>query len=198
MSRRLIVTCRYCFSADDVAAERAPDGEGFIYTCTNTSGHDRWQVAVWQADPGSVEQNAEREEGVLDDLYSPLLGCFKPGEPFIEHGIIEERLRALAPVVFAQHVDEAGHVMFGKIRNTASNRIGMALGVLRAQGHLVGRRLPGTGGWDFNPDIGFWALAPAENHAVLAWKDHALATGRNPDFTDQDRLGLTSRRQGVA
>ncbi|WP_139252844.1 hypothetical protein [Geodermatophilus nigrescens] len=126
------------------------------------------------------------------------MAVLKPGEPFLEHGIIEARLRQTAWDVFARHVDEMGHVAFGDIRNTASNRIGMALGQLRSRGIVVDKRLPGTGAWSYNTDIGFWALAPAEpGRPVQTWVDYAAATSRSPDFTNEDRLGLTSRRQGV-
>lgn len=198
MSRRLILTCPACFSADDVTAERAPDGFGFLYTCANGRRHDDAHPAVWQADPESDARSCVVGDGVLGDLYEPLVAVLQPGEPFLEHGIIEARLRQTAWDVFARHVEEAGHVAFGDIRNTASNRIGMALGQLRGRGIVVDKRLPGTGAWSYNTDIGFWALAPAEpGRPVRTWVDHAAATGRSPDFTNEDRLGLTSRRQGV-
>ncbi len=198
MSGVVIVTCPRCFTADDVSAVRSPEGPGFLYTCANVAGHVDRQQVTWSYDPAAVERTWVAEAGVLDDLYDPLLAVLRPGDPYLEHGIIEERLRATAWDVFARHVDEAGHVAFGAIRNTASNRIGMALGVLRSKGLLTDKRLPGTGGWSFNPDIGFWALAPTGPATpVLTWAEHCALAGRSPDFTDDDRDGLTSQRQGV-
>jgi hypothetical protein len=192
---RIIVTCSRCFSADDVSVERAPDSTGYLYTCSRR--HEDDKPHVWQTDPAALEREWSGEEGVLDDLYDPLLAVFRPEDPYLEHGVIEARLRASAPEVFARHVDEAGHVAFGGIPNTVSNRIGMALGVLRAQGHLVSKRGSGTGGWRFNEDIGFWALAPGSAAADLTWAEYAAAEGRSPEFTDDDRRGLTSQRQGI-
>ncbi len=198
MSRRMIVTCKSCFSADDVDAVPAPDHAGFIYTCTNRAGHDGGGVFVWQQDPNSAERAWTGADGILDDLYDPLLSVFEPGEPLLEHGIVEARLRLAAPAVFAEHVAEAGHVMFGAIRNTASGRIAMALGRLRAEGHLVDRRAPGTGGWSHNQDIGFWGLPPAAlGRPLMTWLQFARDTDRSPEFTDHDRAGLKSLRQGV-
>jgi hypothetical protein len=198
VSRRVIITCPACYSADDVSADRAPDNAGFLYTCVNNRRHDDGRPAVWQADPEAGERSTALGDGVLSDLYEPLLATLRSGEPYLEHGIVEQRLREIAWDVFARHVDEAGHVAFGAIRNTASNRIGMALGQLRARGLVVDRRLPGTGSWSFNPDIGYWALAPAvPGVGVLTWLEYSHGLGRDPEFTDQDRLGLTSRRQGI-
>ena len=74
----------------------------------------------------------------------------------------------------------------------------MALGVLRAQGTLADKRAPGTGGWRYNQDIGFWRLAPAPlGTPLLTWADHCEQMGRDPEFTNDDRFGLSSRRQGV-
>lgn len=199
MSRLMIVNCPRCWHADEVTAVRAPDAAGFIYTCDFRDRHDDGQPHLWQQDPESSERAWSGGEGVLDDLYDPLLAVFLLDDPFLEHGVVEARLRQTAPAVFARHVEEAGHVAFGAIRNTASNRIAMALGVLRAQGRLADRRAPGTGGWSYNQDIGFWRLAPAPlGTPLLTWADHCAALGRDSEFTDEDRLGLTSQRQAIA
>ena len=198
MSRLVIVNCPRCWQADEVTAARAVDGAGFLYTCQLTSRHPDRLPHVWQQDPALPEDSWSSGDGILDDLYDPLLAVFVPGEPYIEYGIIEERLRATAHAVFAGHVHDAGHVALGAIRNTASNRIGMALGLLGARGKIVCRRAPATGGWSYNREVGFWALPPAEvGRPMLTWADYCTQIGRDPELTDIDRVGLTSPRQGI-
>lgn len=197
MSRQQIVTCPRCFRDDEVSAERAPDGSGFVYTCVATA-HDNGKPHVWVQDPGDPDASSFARDGVLDDLYDPLMALFRPGEPLIEHGIVEDRLRANASAVFAGHVHERGHVALGGLRNTASGRIGSALGILRAQGQLIVRRGKGTGAWRYNSVIGFWGLPPSElGRPVLTWEQYAADNGRSAEFTDADRVGLTSPRQGI-
>ncbi|WP_432514280.1 hypothetical protein [Kineococcus sp. SYSU DK001] len=135
--------------------------------------------------------------GVTADLVDPLRACFRDGEGWLEYGVVEHRLREVAPAVFARHVAEAGHSMFGPTGNSASRRIAHALRSLRAGGevhHFIGAS---TGrAWRGNP-ISHWSLDPSRPRTdVLSWARLRAQLGTSDDWTAADRAGLASPGQG--
>jgi hypothetical protein len=59
----------------------------------------------------------------------------------VEYGIVEHRLRTRFPDLFAAHVADQGHSMFGSRAYTASSvRFGVTLGRLERMGDLDQRR----------------------------------------------------------
>lgn len=128
---------------------------------------------------------------VTDDLLDALRACFAPSDPWLEYGVVEQRLRDRAPDVFAKHVLRSGHRMFGPSTSSASVRIAQALGRLRAAGEL--HTFPGRStGAAWSATIGYWGTDPARPHdEVLSWVELRRATGRPADqWCDDDRAGL--------
>ncbi len=52
------------------------------------------------------------ELGVYDDVFL----CLSPGEPWLEHGIVEHRYKELRPTAYRQMIDRWGHVIQGPRR----------------------------------------------------------------------------------
>ena len=44
--------------------------------------------------------------GVYDDVFL----CLSPGEPWLEHGIVEHRYKELCPAAYLEMIDRWGHV----------------------------------------------------------------------------------------
>lgn len=89
-------------------------------------------------------------EGVTDELLEPLSQCVLAEDPFVEYGIVEHRLRTRFPDLFAAHVAEQGHSMFGPRPYTASSvRFGVALGRLERLGELISEYGPAIGAWPY-------------------------------------------------
>ena len=52
------------------------------------------------------------ELGVYDDVFL----CLSPGEPWLEHGIVEHRDKELCPTAYRKMIDRWGHVIQGPRR----------------------------------------------------------------------------------
>lgn len=205
----MIVTCPRCFSFDDVRPpRRLPDGV-VEYTCTGE--HEGAGAYTWRSAPAVVEAPAGRgattrtagartagaprtaanaEAAAVDELLEPLLACVNAGEPFVEYGVVEYRLRLARPELFVAHVRERGHLMLGARRGAASAstaRFAKALGRLEKAGELVTAKGPGTGAWRHAPAIGYWARPPRPSGPLLTWTMFCATQGRSAEWTDADR-----------
>ncbi|MEJ3658011.1 hypothetical protein WEH80_34110 [Actinomycetes bacterium KLBMP 9759] len=200
----MIVTCPRCFSFDDVRPpRRMPDGR-VEYTCTGD--HDGAGKHVWSVAPAAVEAPAGRastarrpgaptarstaEDAAIEELLEPLLACVKPGEPFVEYGVVEYRFRMARPDLFVAHVRERGHIMLGARRSAPSAstaRFAKALGRLERAGQLVTVKGPGTGAWRHDQSIGYWARPPRPSGPLLTWSMFCATQGRSLEWTDADR-----------
>lgn len=195
-----ILTCPVCFRADEVSYPTpAPDG-GWELECS--AAHDGDGPYAFVVEPVLGRAGGRMHSvptGITDDLLQPLQACFRAEDGWLEYGVIEYRLRQLAPEVFARHVREAGHRMFGPKTNTASCRISMALRRLRSQGHLDSYISGSTGAaWDGNP-ISYWSRTPdAARARALTWTQFCRVSGRTDDWDDTDRRGLDSPSQAPA
>lgn len=109
----MIITCPKCFSADDVQPPRRFPDHLLQYRCTNETAHGSHE---WLTNREAVQPVDEVREGVTDELLEPLSQCVLTGDPFVEYGIVEHRLRTRFPDLFAAHVAEQGHSMFGESR----------------------------------------------------------------------------------
>jgi hypothetical protein len=180
------------FLVDDVSLRRLPD-RMVEYTCAadhGGRGEHTWLVS--QADAG---WSTAVEEGVTDELVEPLLACVVPGEPFVEFGIVEYRLRLARPDLFVPHVRDRGHVMLAPGIATASSvRFGVALGRLARSGELVSRYGPATSAWSYNSQVTYWALPPAPR-SELSWADYCEQLGRSAQWTDEDRAVMKGGTQ---
>jgi hypothetical protein len=131
------------------------------------------------------------QEGVTDDLLEPLTHCVDAGDPFLEYGIVEHRLRTRFPDLFAAHVAEQGDSIFGSRAFTASSvRFGVALGRLEWTGDLVCEYGLATGAWHHNSRVTYWARTPPPDRRRKTWTEYCTEIGCSPEWTDDDRLGL--------
>jgi hypothetical protein len=182
----VIITCLKCFRADDVQPPRRLPDQVLHYRCTNaTHGDHEWLTTL-----GDVPRPAATPDLVTDDLLEPLADCVRGGEPFVEYGIVEHRLRRRYPGLFAAHVAEQGHSMFGPRPYTASSvRFGVALGRLERAGRLISEHGPATGAWHYNGQVTYWAKTATPERRT--WAGYCAENGRSPDWTDDDRRGLS-------
>ncbi|MGI4895677.1 MAG: hypothetical protein ACRYF3_11255 [Janthinobacterium lividum] len=173
----------------------APDG-GVIHTCLDDhGGTGPWVFTVYPAvEPTrTIRRSPARVEGggVTADLIEPLTACFEAGGPWLEFGVVEARLRERAPEVFAKHVAEAGHTMFGPTSNTASGRVAMALSTMRARGVVDGFIAKSTGKAWRGKTISHWCLdGKTPRTEVLTWVDYRAEAGMSDDWSEADRAGL--------
>lgn len=181
----MIRTCPLCFTADDVTARRAPGGM-VEYACDGDhapSGPHRWSgplADVTVGGPGAPD-------GVTDELLDPLLRCVRAGEPFVEYGVVEYRLRQERPDLFVAHVREAGHTMLAPAVATASSvRFGVALSRLERAGDLLSVAGAATGAWRYNGTVRYWARPPAPTGRV-SWVNFCAHEGRPAEWSDEDR-----------
>lgn len=178
----VIVTCPLCFSSDDVSYERLPD-RVVEYTCMN--GHAGAGPHRWFASLDDTAYRGEAAEGVTDELLEPLSSCISPEDPWLEYGIVEYRFRQRFPELFAAHVRERGHRMFGDRVTASAVRFASALGRLAERGELVKKYRPATGAWA-PQEVTYWARPPAPS-SHLSWVDWCAEHGRPADWTDEDR-----------
>jgi hypothetical protein len=159
----VIITCPKCFSADDVLPPRRVPDHLLQYRCTNEVHGDH----QWLTTRNAVQPPSDVQEGVTDDLLEPLSQCVDAGDPFVEYGIVEHRLRTRFPDLFATHVAEQGHSMFGSRAYTASSvRFGVPLGRLERLGELVSEYGPATGAWHYNGQVTYWATTPPPDQSA--------------------------------
>jgi hypothetical protein len=175
-------TCPRCFSADEVTQQRGVDGL-WTFTCDYRSKHEERQQYVWDAsnDPDGREEDVRRS---LTPYLDPLHACLIAGEPFVEYGVVEWRLRSGAPALFSELVAEHGHRRLNPIPSdkTTSAYLAQALGLLAADGKLVRLYGTATGAWSYNGTVTYWALAPGPAATSrLSWKTYAVEHGLDPD-----------------
>ncbi len=185
----MIVTCEKCFSADDVSLAPLPD-RMVLYTCSASHGGDGPHTFLRSRQQLSAPTE-EGPGGLTDDLLDPLLSCIESGEPLLEYGIVEYRLRQGYPRLFREHVAERGHFLTGATVATASSvRFGVALGRLAASGQLVSVYGPATGAWKYNGQVTYWARPPKPVRRMM-WVEYCAEIGRSSEWQDADRQGLT-------
>lgn len=183
----MIITCPRCFRADDVVPPRRLPDQVLEYHCANPVHGDH----EWLTTRDAVLLPADVQEGVTDELLEPLDHCVDPGDPFVEYGIVEHRLRTRFPDLFASHVADQGHSMFGSRAYTASSvRFGVALGRLERRDELVSQYGPATGAWRHNGQVTYWSRNPPADPGRRTWAEHCALTGRSAEWTDDDRRGL--------
>ncbi len=150
--------------------------------------------------PTAAGNTVATDELLTEDLREVLLGCIRPEDGWTEFGVIEYRLGQQHRDIFARHVRERGHVMFGHRRSTASgSRVSMALRGLARAGLIEHGNRPSTGeGWKQTSPISYWALTPvAADAPTLTWAAFCSELGRPTGWTDEDRAGLTSPLQSL-
>jgi hypothetical protein len=155
----VIITCPRCFTFEDVSSRRLP-GQMLEYICS--IDHDGTGEHVWLGSFADATRSFDMDSGITRELLQPLLSCVRPGEPFVEYGIVEYRLREAYPDLFISHVRDRGHVMLarGNQATASSVRFAAALSQLTRGGELLMVYGPGTGAWRHDERISYWARPP--------------------------------------
>jgi hypothetical protein len=188
----VVLKCPRCESDAAVTSIAAPDG-GLLYTCWfthNGDGHVSWQVS----NKSTVGISSEGVTLELVDPFERILHALL--HALIEYGVLEYRLRIDYPELFAAHVAARGHVLTGMCGGHATaSSVRFAVALLRLErAKVVSYHMrPATGAWRYNEQISFWVLNPAPSGgAVLTWADYCERLGRGADWTDDDRVAVTS------
>src|SRR6266511_1965183 len=71
--------------------------------------------------------------GVYDDVFL----CLSPGEPWLEHGIVEHRYKELCPAAYLEMIDRWGHVSQGPRRYSVTAFLTRAWSQLARDGILA-------------------------------------------------------------
>ena len=117
------------------------------------------------------------ELGVYDDVFL----CLSPGEPWLEHGIVEQRYKELCPAAYLEMIDRWGHVSQGPRRYSVTAFLTRAWSQLARDGMLATKLGPATGLYEHNGSILYWALPPGpEARRIRTWADFAADLGLSP------------------
>jgi len=117
------------------------------------------------------------ELGVYDDVFL----CLSPGEPWLEHGIVEHRYKELCPAAYLEMIDRWGHVIQGPRRYSVTAFLTRAWSQLARDGILATKLGPATGLYQHNGSILYWALPPVPaRQRIRTWADFAADLGINP------------------
>jgi hypothetical protein len=117
------------------------------------------------------------ELGVYDDFFL----CLSPGEPWLEHGIVEHRYKQLRPSAYRDMIDRWGHVSQGPRRYSVTAFLTRRWSQLAVDGLLAAQLGPATGVYEHNGTILYWALPPApEAQRIRTWADFAAVLGLSP------------------
>ncbi|MFC5063668.1 hypothetical protein [Actinomycetospora atypica] len=188
----MIQTCPACYRADDVRWSRLPE-QMISYVCDDR--HEGAGPHFWTAATGSREPTETATAGVTADLLEPLFLCVHEGDPFVEYGVVEYRLRTDFPALFHTHVAERGHSISGHPAPTASSvRFAATLGRLADRGDLLKTWGPATGAWRRNDRVTYWATPSTPPTPRLSWAEFCESIGRSAEWTTTDVDELCSGR----
>src|ERR671919_1626345 len=79
--------------------------------------------------------------GVYEDVFL----CLSPGEPWLEHGIVEHRYKELRPTAYREMITRWGHVIQGPRRYSVTAFLTRRWSQLASDGVLAAQIGPATG-----------------------------------------------------
>jgi hypothetical protein len=204
---RSIRACEKCQMDDGQSPPRLNADGNLVFLCSHAHGGDGPFEFIRITPPDELpparkaaSTKPKPAKGITDDLLEPLRHCIFREDGWTEYGVVEHRLHKLAPELFARHVADRGHHMFGEKPLTASRvRFSKALERLEDEGLLRHKVADSTGAaWSHSPKVSYWMIAiGADARKTTKWAQFCKETGRSDDWTDEDRAGLTSPTQGV-
>ncbi len=114
------------------------------------------------------------ELGVYDDVFL----CLSPGEPWLEHGIVEHRYKELCPTAYRQMIDRWGHVIQGPRRYSVTAFLTRTWARLAADGLLAAQLGPATGVYQHTYRVGCQNSVRAARNLRFAGRTLILAPHR--------------------
>lgn len=140
--------CPLCGHDDHVRPAVGPDGDAWLYTCSEGRHHPDSGPYVW-----AVPIEAAVGDGIMErlGLFDDLPRCLIDGEPWVEHGAVEYRYKLLRPdIYFNELLPQYGHRKNGPKSGTLSALLGGALRHLSKAGTISFLdHQPGTGYWSY-------------------------------------------------
>ena len=149
-----------------------PDGS-VSYTCERTRGHPSGDAFSLLSAPPPRDVpglTGLAEELELDRELPAALAAL--GDGWFEYGLVERSYARRQPAGFARMVEQWSHTAIAPKQYTASAYIAGVLGRLARAGDIVYRSAPGTGRWDYNYQISWWAAPPGGRwDQRTSWED---------------------------
>lgn len=193
MNTPKIVTCKDCFTVDEVTVTVDTAAGEWVYRCAGSAHGDT--PFEWRVVPPTAPTVQQYREGYLAelDVYDTLLACILPSDPWLEYGVIEDRFRRRDPKAYKQLVDQFSHSRRNAKRGgpdqdpartqTTSMRLAHALGSLASEGLCARGEGTATGYWGgYLSVVSYWAPVPAPDAELrLTWAEYAATVGADPN-----------------
>jgi hypothetical protein len=173
--------CPFCGDADDVSRQRLGPG-AWHYECRNVKKHPGTSRYEWDGTDDSVIKSDEHGGLAAElGLHTDLLSCIRPGEPWVEYGVVEHRYSEVNPENYKKLIDRFGHTRIASKAYTASVYISLTLGRMIKTGEVSWQSGRGTGYWRYNSDISYWALPPEPpTEDRITYEEYATSIGLDP------------------
>lgn len=107
-------------------------------------------------------------------LHDFLPTLITPGQPWREWGIIEHLFHLADPDLYTLLYENYGHVTQGPRRYSVSSYLARRMSDVATRGAIAFVNGRGTGRWDYNTSISYWATTPTPDRANrLTWEQYA-------------------------
>jgi len=186
-----LTTCPKCHSGLDVTGVADASTQEWAYSCDNHAAPHEWRQPIPVKSPAKPKPPTAAETMKALGVPGELLACIHDDDPWLEYGIVEDRLRRRSPQTYAELVDTYGHSARNAVRGgpdedavrarTTSNRLSQELGRLAEAGLISQWEGPGTGYWSYLTKVSYWGpTPPPANGSALTWTAYAQKRGMDP------------------